>query len=194
MLNRISRASTKVLLDKNIILESKEKVYIYGFEVIYSTMFCYACMLVMGIICKRIWETLIFLVYFTVIRQAVGGYHASTYRRCFFLTNFVYILESALSIIICKDIRATLGVFVLSIIYMYFKAPSPNTHRKVTEERRKKLRERAILYLIICSFSVVTFWVLDLKVVVPVIASTMAVISGMIYINEKGGLKLWQHY
>ena len=64
MLTNISKASTAFLINKRAVSEEKQKIYQYGFEVLYSTAFGLGTILCLGIIGQALPETLIFLTYF----------------------------------------------------------------------------------------------------------------------------------
>lgn len=184
MLKEISEASTTYLQSRNVIPEDKRQIYQYGFNVIYSTLFCFVSIAVIGIIWHRTWETLIFLIYFVILRQAVGGYHADTYQKCFLLTNLVFILECILAVMIADKPIIAWGFFLFSTFYMVIKAPSPNPHRKVKESRRQLHRRRALICLAGSVISMVLFQLLGFTVIIPEVAATITMIAGMMYINK----------
>lgn len=78
---------TKVLLAHGKIREEQQAVYIYGFELLFSTLICVGSMLLLGALGGCLKSMAVFLLYFFPIRIAAGGYHAKSYRDCFFLTN-----------------------------------------------------------------------------------------------------------
>ena len=48
MFSRIAGISTRILLRRNIITEAKRNIFIYGFELFYSTAFTIVSILVVG--------------------------------------------------------------------------------------------------------------------------------------------------
>lgn len=78
---------TKVLLAHGKIREEQRAVYIYGFELLFSTLICVGSMLLLAAFAGCLKRMAVFLLYFFPIRIAAGGYHAKSYRNCFFLTN-----------------------------------------------------------------------------------------------------------
>lgn len=61
MLKNISIFSTNFLIQKRPLLAQKRNIYTYGFEIIYSTLFCTLSILLLGAIQDRLLQTFIFL-------------------------------------------------------------------------------------------------------------------------------------
>lgn len=93
----IAQKCTRVLLAHGKIRKDQQAIYLYGFELLFSTVFCIACMLLLGISSGYPKATIVFLLYFFPIRIVAGGYHAKSYRNCFFLTNSIAIVCVAVS-------------------------------------------------------------------------------------------------
>ena len=54
--------------------------------------------IVIGVIAGKVFESIAFLVFYIPLRSYVGGYHASTPRRCYFI-SIVIIMAMLLFII-----------------------------------------------------------------------------------------------
>ncbi|NBH16146.1 hypothetical protein D3Z55_01360 [Clostridiaceae bacterium] len=92
MLRFIAEKCTDVLLKQGVIEAAKKPIYIYGFELFWSTFSAILSILFLGI-CFGYWKhAVVFLLCFVPIRTTAGGYHAKTYGTCFFLTNFTAVV------------------------------------------------------------------------------------------------------
>ena len=100
MLNKISTKLAEELLFKGAewITYGKE-VYIYGIEIILSTLIEMVTILLLAALFSEITEGLIFIGGFFFLRIFSGGYHADTYRKCFLVT-----IGAFLSILILTEI------------------------------------------------------------------------------------------
>lgn len=109
----IPQKCTKVLLAHGKIRKDQQAVYLYGFELLFSTVFCIACMLLLGTLAGRLKATITFLLYFFPVRITAGGYHAKSYRNCFFLTNSIAIVCVMASEILWRWGNGTAESFLL---------------------------------------------------------------------------------
>ncbi len=128
MLRNLAEKSTLMLLKSGVIQTNKQKIYIYGFELFLSTLFCILSILTFGLVFRVFQLTVIFLLFFIPIRIVAGGYHAKSYESCFILTNliamFAVILSELLSQIPLEWIKYILYALVfISFAYIWKQAP-----------------------------------------------------------------------
>lgn len=149
MLRNIAVCCTEHLIDAGIVERKKEKIYIYGLELFISTISSVFSMLLIAAITNHFLYGILFLLIFMPLRMTANGYHAKTFFRCFVLTNSVFILYLFIimhySIIYSKNIYWVL--FIISVLYIFFKAPIEHPLHKLTEEKRKKNRLYAHIIL-----------------------------------------------
>ena len=183
MLRRMSEASAGFLKRRDVISDEKWNVYVYGFEVIYSTLICFASIFMFGWFGRRVFQTFLFLLYFTLIRIFAGGYHAKTYGGCFLATNAAYLLEWLLAGVTAPYLIVQWCILLVSVIYIWNKAPVKNPHRELSEEKREKNRRRARICLTVCILSMLALQAAGFRGFMPEIASTTAVVAMMILIT-----------
>ena len=92
MLRVLAERCTDVLINHETIQKGKKNIYIYGFELFWSTTFCVLSILALSILLGYFKLAVTFLLFFMPVRVAAGGYHAKSYGRCFILTNSVAII------------------------------------------------------------------------------------------------------
>lgn len=97
MLRKIADYSTQILIKQGMILEKDRNIYLYGFELFWSTSSCIISIIIAGCIMGYIQQAIIFIMCFFPIRIFAGGYHAKSYRNCFLLTNFIAFASVILS-------------------------------------------------------------------------------------------------
>lgn len=138
MLDKMSSMCTCVLLKRNIINESKTSIFIYGFEFFFSTVLSLISMLLISIAFQMTKEGIIFILFFMPIRMSAGGYHASSFGRCFILTNTIFILY----LLLCKLIVPVLNIYLciiitaVTLIYICINAPIVNINHPITLKRQ----------------------------------------------------------
>lgn len=70
---------------------SKKGIYKYGIQLSLSTLASMCSITLLGILLGDVISSFLFLGVFFFLRLFAGGYHASTYARCFLLTNSIYL-------------------------------------------------------------------------------------------------------
>jgi len=127
-LHAIAVKCTNALKDRNIISAEQENIYIYGFELILSFLSSILFVVIWSTIFGKLNVALIFLLFFIPVRITSGGYHASTYRSCFILTNTITFGSVMLSVILGNlhnsiiESLAWIG-YCFSMFYIYKNAP-----------------------------------------------------------------------
>lgn len=140
MLNRISSELASVLLKKVDKTQYDREVYVYGLELIISTLAGVLSILVVSIMLSDIMAGLVFLLSFVPLRLFAGGYHASTYWKCFLISNVTYIVLIIINNFIWKAIGIGVWVtlFVVISLYIAQNAPRVNVHQNINLNKRKK--------------------------------------------------------
>ena len=103
MLYNISSMITKYFFKKNIITNSDQEVFIYGCQLIISS-FCSISSILLLSFFINITYGILFLLFFFPIRLFCGGFHASSYIKCFLCTNTIFIMTlfCSLSLVDCN--------------------------------------------------------------------------------------------
>lgn len=68
------------------------EVYLYGFETLIASILNSGVILLIGLLFDRFIHSIVFLACYCPLRQFAGGYHANTYRRCFFTFIGIFLL------------------------------------------------------------------------------------------------------
>lgn len=192
MLRLIANKCTDVLVNHGTIQREKKAVYIYGFELFWSTTFCIVSILTLGTVCGYPELAVGFLLYFIPIRVPAGGYHAKSYGQCFLLTNFIaiacVIVSKALWLVLDNEMVIWL-MLAGSWGYIWKYAPIISKKYPLEPERIAKNRryahmvlvvEMAVLMLVrICFYSCVFFTA----------AVTSCAVAVMMWLAEAEGKK-----
>ncbi len=181
------------LIDK-IVLEMKssdsltddEEIIRAGLEILLSKAFFTAVIVIIGVIMNCFFESIIFTVSFSVLREYGGGYHAETRKKCFVLS--IMTLVVALSIIKLAESFQILmfpicGIALISAIYILLKAPIDTPNKRFDEDEIRVYGRKARLLTVILSAIAVLLWLLKLS------DFTFAVLTGIIieaYLMVKG--------
>ena len=139
MLQRCASQLVGFLYGKSELDQSKKAIYQYGTELTISTAAAVASILLLATLLGNLLWGVIFLVVFISFRLPGGGYHASTYRNCFILTNSVFLASFILSLILLSTPNITRNVLLLiSCFAIWVLAPISNPHHPVSERTLRK--------------------------------------------------------
>lgn len=152
MLCYIAEKCSDILVRKHIIQEGRKNVYIYGCELLVSTIACILFLLVLSLIFEYTELALIFLLFFMPIRIFSGGYHASSYRNCFILTNTIAILCANIGFFLAKKsgliLQSVCILFTfISILYIWINAPIESLKHSLNPTQKKRNRKFARMVL-----------------------------------------------
>lgn len=152
MLHKLAGDISFHLITNKIIDIKDRDIYIYGLELLISTLFTSLSILILGFFVGELISAIVYLSVYFFLKSYTGGYHAKHYYECYIYSILVFIV-----LIIIKN--ATLSVYqpfigVLSLMFsmvIVFKlAPVENKNNPKTKEeiiKNKKIARRRILVL-----------------------------------------------
>ena len=131
------------------IQQEHEEVYVYGFELIFSFLFCTATILIVSLIVHKVIEAIVFMILFVVLRQFTGGLHANTYLRCQICTVAGYLSVVFLSLttqpsLVFHSILLLLGAFTIIAI-----GPIESIHKPLTPQGRVRNKKIGTVLFVI---------------------------------------------
>lgn len=160
MLLKISSLLTNYFIKKKIIDTSKKEIMLYGFQLTLSTLASSLSILLISASSNVIYG-IIFLIYFMPIRFFLGGYHATSYARCFLYTNTCYIVTHILNHLVCayrNTIVETIWSFGI-FLYLLLCEPCQHTNNLLNDLEITRNRSNAskLLVLYLCIMLITIF-------------------------------------
>lgn len=134
-------------IKRNIISAELKPCYMYGMEIILSTLIGIAVILIISVVFRSFWTAVVFLVCFIPLRQLTGGYHASSYFRC----NATFIGVYALNLLAVwllpnsfwlAFFPLTAAAGTLVILQM---GPVEHVNKPLSREEKRRAKKRALL-------------------------------------------------
>lgn len=119
------------------------EVYVYGVECFVNEIISDSLLLLFACLFKRPFQMVIWLLFFTIIRINVGGYHAKTHYKCILLST----LLGCICIMVYPFLPLTYMriLSILSLIIIIKIAPVIHENHPVSEKRKKQIRLAALL-------------------------------------------------
>lgn len=139
-----------LLFAKEGIIKSEEiELYEYGFWQMVLIVWNVLTVIIIGFALKKVWETIIFLLFFIPLRSFAGGYHAKNAFRCYFLSVFFIFAGIKIADLVVPYKMAGIIIIVFSILIIWLLSPI-DSENKVLDEQEKKVyayRSKVILMM-----------------------------------------------
>ena len=82
MISFLCNRLAEFLCDKGIVSEDEKEIYVYGYEMIITTILGAVLVFAVALLTGRFAEALCFFIVFVITRQFCGGYHSQTRTMC----------------------------------------------------------------------------------------------------------------
>ncbi len=163
MISLYRKCSIKVtdfFVNRGIIPDDKKPVYEYGFEILISTMAYAVIFILISLVTKTLFASVMFFASFCVVRTIGGGYHANTYLKCHIISATNHLLFVFLYSVIPQSFskQAIIIMLGISAVIMFVLAPVEHPNKPFIKSERKRFRQLSLLYsTVLIALSIVTF-------------------------------------
>lgn len=152
MLHKLAEDISFYLITNKVIDIEDRDIYIYGLELLISTLFTSISILILGLLIEEWISGVAYLTVYFFLKSYTGGYHAKHYYECYIYSIFVFIVLIIAKNIIVPIYKPIIGLFslIFSIIVVFKFAPVTNKNNPKTEEeilKNKKIARRRTLIL-----------------------------------------------
>ncbi|MBQ8209151.1 MAG: accessory gene regulator B family protein [Clostridia bacterium] len=157
MLLTCSEYCVKWLTKNNPLSDDDKALYIYGFQLLFSTISSLTSILLISTCIKRLSYALCFLLFFFVLRLFCGGYHAKTFAKCFIVTNLSFLMIVGITeLIIITNFKFIIPIINLfSTVVIWIFAPVKNENHPCSEKTNRK--NKSVSRIISLTYSMVLF-------------------------------------
>lgn len=170
------------------------EIYVYGFEILLSTIFNMASIFIFSFILGVFIETVLFTLGFATLRLSAGGYHASSHFKCLFQYGAICFI----SILSVNYIERMIGInFILLIVlnmislYLIYRyAPIDTVNKPLSPgEYRKHRKNSRLTIIILFSLMIVSYFALNISIYhITILAIALFSESlTLIFPKQKGG-------
>lgn len=164
MIEYISRFLAKSLYDDNTEKTSCEEIEIlqYGIECIINILIPLIIIFVYAFLSHRTLDLFIWLFSFLILRNYIGGYHASSHIRCIVLSSIVGIL----SIILISHISTAYFLFkmlIIILLFIVFLIIGPMLQNESYNHMKQLLHKKGIFTFVIYLAGILLLFFLNLQ-------------------------------
>lgn len=151
MLEFVSEKAADWLIAKGAAKQEDKDVYVYGLELSISTLFSVFMILMLALIFSHILYGFVYLLFMFPIRFFCGGYHATTYLNCSLCSNILFLASLGIVLWTPTWLQSplTLGMCIISGVYVFFHTPIENTNNPMTEKKLIRNRRISRVFIII---------------------------------------------
>lgn len=148
MLNSLARRIANFILTQKSIEENMFSIYIYGIELLISSVLGVLLVVVVGLVLGRFIDSLLFLLSFIFLRKYTGGLHCNSYTACNVMTVLTFVVAVELAGLI-NYFSHKLLLLVLMVVFIDFVilllTPVSNPNKPVLLQDRVKYKAIAII-------------------------------------------------
>ncbi|GAA0774692.1 accessory gene regulator B family protein [Clostridium subterminale] len=163
MINKLAVKISKILVKNDVVKFDDYEICIYGLEVIFITSLDIIGTLLIGLLLNWLSDTIIFIIFFCLLRINAGGYHAKTPVRCFVLFNILTqgVILLSNNIMIINNITIIILLMAITFILILKYAPSDTQNKPLSSMEKKKHRRNSIITFFIQSLIILGIYFID---------------------------------
>lgn len=154
MIHRISKRIANFLLFNNVINKEEIDVYIYGYEMILSSLIDFMIVLITSILFNEFIYMTSFFVMFVSTRLYTGGYHADSCLQCKLVFITLCLVMIGLSEI-ALNLSIVIPSLIMFIVTVYHLSPVENKNKIISKEAKIKYRNISVILSIIWSITAI---------------------------------------
>lgn len=147
MVERTACRLTDSLIKEKMIASELGEWYTYSFIRIIEMLISMGTIFILSVLLKKTVPTMLFLLFFDMLRRRTGGFHCEEFWQCYIATNLMYILIVVAEpyIRLHESIEWFFTMLAAIIILFVGTVNHPNLSYDETEINRSKTLARGIL-------------------------------------------------
>ncbi|WP_416198357.1 MAG: Putative Accessory protein regulator protein B [Sporanaerobacter sp.] len=167
MLHKLAEDISFYFVTYKVIDIKDRDTYIYGLELLISTLFTSVSILLLGFFIGELISAVAYLLVYFFLKSYTGGYHAKHYYQCYIYSILVFI-----AIIIIKNVTLSIyqphiGLMLLffSIIIIFRFAPVENKNNPKSKKEIIKNKKIARNRILLMSIIIILGYIVQAKLV-----------------------------
>ena len=191
MLKELSNKITKKLIENNIIEAADSELYEYGFWQGSVLFFNFLTVILLGILFNMLLESVIFLIFYGVLRTIAGGYHARTQNTCYILSIILMIVVLIMLKTFPWNIIFCCILTVLSISVIFILAPVQDENKLLDETEKRVFKKLSRVISLLYGFIIFLLFLFNKNelaycVVISLFTLTIMLVLGKIRNKSRG--------
>ncbi len=193
MLDRLTDSLVNLLYGHCTLSADRRAVYSYGCKLAISTLFSICSILLLSALFGKFLYGILFVLIFVSLRLFLGGFHATTYRNCFLITNGTFLVTCGAAVLL-----SYLGSFLVSLLILFTSVsviillgPVKNHNHPISDTTFRKNKRVGFLLLGIEIFLCAVLYYATKNIdLLSITAASLAAVAAMMVppTIEKGGM------
>lgn len=175
------------MVNKEIIRAEDKEIVAHGLKAGVQLLFNILTTIIMGLVFGLAFESLIFLISFSLIRTYTGGYHCKKAINCYFFSSGIVIM--VLTVAKFTPTRfipvISLLMLLLSLLILLKLAPVETSTKPIDEVEKNVFRKKAIIHLIIECAVITILFALSLHSFYYIVCLGISVSGFLVFIGYK---------
>lgn len=169
--------------------KENEEIVRVGLEILITKVFFTITILIVGLLMKCFFESIVFTISFSMLREYGGGYHAESRTKCLVLSFITLVV--ALGMIVLNNMfhvlmLPTFILSIISVIYILYKAPIDTSNKRLDKDEIRVYGNKAriltiIMFLVAVFLLYIRYNNLAFAVLTGIIMEAYLMIKGQIY-------------
>lgn len=192
MLSFLAEKISCFLVEQSAIESSDKEVYVYGMEILLSTLLNTLAILLVALLFNMAGQITFFIVPFILVRMTAGGYHAKSHARC--VSILLATLIVFVTLIKCVQPQVlhifTLPALLVSAAIILVLSPVEDVNRPFTEKEVFLFRRRSLIVSLILTviaiasyYAAKTYWI-SFSISLGICVASLSLIAE--YVKNKG--------
>lgn len=141
--------------------EERDEIIQYGMQRGKVMLVTVLVTLILGLLMRMFWQSVIFLFSFSSIRRYAGGYHAKSQKTCYAVSLLALFLAFCYVKYVAPNIYFSIVLQIVCIITIFLLAPVETENKRLDEEEIKRYRDKTRIRLVIAvlAWSILTMLV-----------------------------------
>jgi accessory gene regulator B len=148
---------TNKLVKMQIVKDEDKELYAYGFWQGAIFLFNLATVVIIGLLFHMLWQSLVFMVAYGLLRPVAGGYHAKTQRNCYILSIVLIITVLCAIKWLPWNTWASLIILLISTGFVFLLAPVEDQNKPLDELEQLVYKKRSRIIAIFLLLLAVLF-------------------------------------
>lgn len=155
----LSSFIVNILLTHHIVDKNDIEIYIYGTQLFINKLLHCFVILLTGLICGILPESIIFLLTYSQIRRFAGGFHAKNNVLCIIYTYIMFISVVFINNYMDNELfnRYNLIISIGSSVFIYFSAPVDSSNKVLTRNEIYKYKRMTGFILLLINMVIIIF-------------------------------------
>lgn len=147
MFGHLSERITSLLIENKVILEENKDIYSYGLRQLFMMILNITITILLGLIFRELWQSILFSVVYIPLRSYAGGYHARTPMRCTLFSTFMVAVALLFMKVLTFTRISILIMLIISSLIIIILSPVEDKNKPLDNIEKIVYKKRTFIIL-----------------------------------------------